>query len=179
MRKTYLSQVRNHNKSLYYLFILIIVATLITNIAHNQATPIYVWDMYAGQTEEPTSYKVFSFTYNEKEMNVPVWRDHKRMYFYYTVNHYLQCVNNQNMDPFQEKSTQKLPKIGIAPDFLSGLYSTPDEIAGYPQWLKRYMEANTDETFSSMSVKEIDVRYLPSGRIEVLSAKEIIKYPSP
>lgn len=179
MRKTYLSQVRHHNKPLYYLFMLLIAATIVTNIAHNQATPVYVWDMYAARTEEPASYKIFSLTYDDKEMNIPVWRDHKRMYFYYTVNHYLQCVNNQYQDPFHNKSAQKLSRIGVAPDFLNELYSTRDEIAAYPQWLNKYMEANTGEDFKQLSVKEIELTYTNNGRIQVINSKELFNLHQP
>lgn len=176
MRTTYLQKVRQHSKVTYYLMLLFILSTMGLNLIRMQITPVYVWSMYSQKVIEPESYAVYTLQYNSKELNLPVWNDHKRMFFYYTIPFYEQCRNNGDVDPAQEKVQQKFAALNIPFKSVSSAFSTKSEVRSYPLWLKRYMESNLEEKITRMSAKKIDLVYLESGRLAINQTAELFNF---
>ncbi len=175
MKYSYLKRLKSHSKLLYCVIVVFIVITLVVNLSLNQITPFYIWSMYGRKEEVKDSYPVYVLKIDGEIFNLPKWQDYKRMFFNYSIVHYMDCVENDNSDPFMIKARSYLSFLPLDDLFFYKIYVHKDELKEYPKWLKRYMEANIGKNIDHLEVERVWIGYNQMNRIEVIKKEQIFE----
>lgn len=172
---TFLRQAKVRSKPIYFLLRCVLAITIVTSAAGLQITPFLVYGMYSSPEPVTDTFITYSLEYDGKQYNTPeIWNYHKKAMFNFTIEHYLSCKENNNKDPYEEKTKNILKKAGIQSDALLGkLYNSAEEISRYPSWLSIYMKANLKTDARVMNVFRVVTRYDSTGNIKVEN-KELI-----
>lgn len=176
LNDTYLSVLKQKNKGLFYIILFYIIVSL-TFALRNEMTFFFRWSMYSKPHEPREVFPVAVLEYNNgKVFNDPfTWHDHKKMMFYYTILHYKETVDNNGRELNQDRAEQIAAHLLLPALPYSKLYTTPSELAAYPAWLMRYMQANMCQKIDSINVYWLLLQYKSSGRVEVVDKQLIFK----
>jgi hypothetical protein len=176
-KDTYLGILRRRNKPMFRAVAVFMSVTLLINATRNEITPFFVWAMYAGKSAEVDTFPVFVLQYNDgKVFHAPhTWKDHKRMMFFYTIDHYTLLRDNDYTDPDMQKAGSIMGKAGMSGMPLGELYTDRAAMQQYPAWLMRYMQANLGEHIDSISVYRKWMRYGKDGRVTTARSELLFK----
>lgn len=174
-RQTYLQEVRVQSKMLYVILLVVMAMHLILNIANNQITPVYVWSMYGAREPQRNTFETYVLKYNNDTFNLPLWRDHQKMFFTYTIPRYDEYIHNHYEDPFEVKSRKHLLPLHLSDTFFHRIYNTNNEIKEYPLWLKNYLQGNLGIKIDSIAVDKYWLHYDKTGHVITDSITSIIR----
>ena len=111
----YLKKLKKQNKILYYGLCIFIFFTFLANLFKLEIIPFFVFKMYSNTLPTTEEVSFYVLEYNNKEFNIPeIWNHHKRMLFYYTIEHHQYIYRSNGYDRIQLKLIPYFSKI----DFL-------------------------------------------------------------
>lgn len=177
LKNSYLQQVKNRNKPLYIVICVFIVLTLFTNFTRNEITPFFTWSMYSVPMAQADTFPIYTLEYNNGQIyKAPhTWKDHNRMMFFYTIDHYKSIVDNGGKEQDEVKMAHTFEKVHADTTVLSKLYTTPSQLDEYPKWLKRYMQANTGIKMDSIKVYRKWIQFNSEGHAQEMSSDLLFK----
>jgi hypothetical protein len=157
----YLNRLKQHSKGLYRLTRIYIAGSLLAALMGIkylpflawgwawQAYPFYAWGMFSGNTVLKKNPVFYVLRYDGKVFNLPVWQDHTRYFFEYTIKHYDRLAAHQYQDPAPGIYTTKL---GLPAYYARRAGNTPEAVQQYPQWLKHYLSQNRNTNIQELEV---------------------------
>jgi hypothetical protein len=176
-KDSYLHIVWQKNIRLFYVIVVCIVLTIITNLSKNEITPFFTWSMYSAATPYTDTFEVYTLEYNNGQVyNEPhTWKDYKRMMFYYTIDQYEGIRDNGGVEADKIKAEKIMSRLHITAFPVDRLYNSAADIANYPGWLRRYMQANTGIKMDSIKVYRKQVRFDNKGHVYPVKSELVLK----
>ncbi|HUP12747.1 MAG TPA: hypothetical protein VM187_11055 [Niastella sp.] len=163
MKKTFLYQVWQHNKRLFYMMAVFAILTIGTNLMGDEVTPFFVWGMYSAKEEPVQQYSVLQTTINDSiVLNAYDWPVcDTRFYLTSPLAWYKEIEDNGHVDPtwsfLQAKLTpERFEKLG----FLHGsLFNNRQQLNSFFTWYARYLTMVTTKPVESIRIDEIKAHY--------------------
>jgi hypothetical protein len=166
MKKTFLYQVWQHNRKLFYIMAAFSVITIGTNLTGDEVTPFFVWGMYSAKEEPAQQYSILQTTINDSIVvnayNSPV--SDTRFYLTAPLAWYKRIRENNNVDPtrsfLQAKlNPERFKKLG----FLQGsLFNSGPQVDSFFTWYARYLLHVTNTPVHSIRIDEVKGHYAGS-----------------
>jgi hypothetical protein len=163
MRRTFLYQVWQHNKRLFYILVAFSLLTIGTNLTGDQVTPFFVWGMYSAKEEPVQQYSILQTTINDRiVMNTYDWPVcDTRFYLASPLAWYKKIKDNSNVDPtwsfLQAKlKPQHFEKLGF---LQASLFNNRQQQDSFFAWYARYLTQVTALPVESIRIDEIKAHY--------------------
>jgi hypothetical protein len=149
--------------------------TLLANLLKLEIIPFFVFKMYSNILPRTEEVSFYVLEYNNKEFNIPeIWNHHKRMLFYYTIEHHQYIYRNNGYDRFQLKLIPYLSKIEFFKK--NSLYPFKyQNHKNYAKWLKTYLEDLTQEKIRYLKIYKVVAIY-EKCILRVKNKEQIINY---
>lgn len=183
MKNTYLGRLKRQSKGLYRLILAFIAGSLLLiQTKYNppfmfaEMTPFFTWGMFSTDLvpEEHQHYTFYVLKYNGQTFNLPTYQDHRKIFFQYTIPQYDMLSAHQYQDPALDKYNALLARLKLSPAYALRIGNTTENIQQYPQWLKRYMSANTGTHIQHLEVLKYWVHFDNKATLITDSSKVII-----
>jgi hypothetical protein len=175
----FLKETKSRSKSIYWILIIFILISLITNLSKIEITPFYVWRMYSEKEPRNDKNHFYQLSYNNKIFNQSeAWNNGRKMMFSYTIHHYESCKENNGYDNIQIKAQSILQRLNINDVKLFSPFYIKYNLKEYPQWLLRYIQQIIKEKINHMEVNKMTIRYDKNGNQVLINKKLIFKISS-
>jgi hypothetical protein len=163
MKRTFLYQIWQHDKRLFYIITVFAVLTIATNLAGDEVTPFFVWGMYSAKEEPVKQYSILQTTINDSIVvnayDEPV--SDTRFYLTSPLAHYKRIKDNNNVDPTFSFLEAKLSKYLFPGSVMinSPLFNTRRQTDSFFPWYARYLQQVTKIPIHSIRIDEIKTHY--------------------
>lgn len=172
----FFKHLKKQNKVLYYVLSIFMFLTLLANLLKLEIVPFFVFRMYSNTLPVTKEVSFYVLEYNNKEFNLPeIWNHHKRMMFYYTIEHQQYIYKNKGYDRFQVKLKPYLDKIEFLKEHSIYPYKQQKH-EDYAKWLLTYMEEVCEESVKYLKIYKVTVIYDNNNSLKVKNKEEIIYY---
>ncbi|QEK51643.1 hypothetical protein FYC62_08205 [Pedobacter aquae] len=171
----FFNQLKKENKVLYYGILIFMFFTLLANSLRLEIVPFFVFKMYSYPLPTTKEVPFYVLEYNNKEFNVPeIWNHHKRMLFYYSIEHQQDIQKNNGYDKFQTRLKSYFSNIAFLKEHSLYPYQYQKH-TDYAQWLSSYLEEVTKEKIKYIKIFKVVVVF-DKYKIKVKNRKQIIEY---
>lgn len=169
---TYFRRLKKYNRQAYFSVCIFFGLSLLLMLINLQVSPFFVWNMYSvkevRQPHEP--YITYKLWYNGKPFDLPIWQDHWRMHYTYTIPKFDALQENGGIDPFAAKlRLYKVPEL-IAQQLVNNVQSEKK----YPEWLRGYLSEVTGEPVHNLVVAKYWLSYQANEKLSEDSSAVII-----
>jgi hypothetical protein len=162
MKRTFLYQIWQHDKRLFYIIAVFAVLTIATNLAGDEVTPFFVWGMYSAKEEPVKQYSILQTTINDSIV-VNVYDEpisDTRFYLTSPLALYKKIKENNNTDPTQSFLQAKLGAERFQKlHFLQGSLFNTYQPDSFFSWYARYLQQVTKIPIHSIRIDEIKTHY--------------------
>jgi hypothetical protein len=167
MKRTFLYQVWQHNKKLFYIMVAFSVLTIATNLAGDQVTPFFVWGMYSEKEEPVQQYSILQTVINDSILVNPYELPVSDTRFYLTspLAYYKKIKDNNNTDPTISFLQSKLNWHVEENRMLQKLFNAGPQRDSFFTWYARYLSQVTLLPVHSIRIDNIKAHYTESKLI--------------
>ncbi len=161
MKRTFLYQVWQHNKKLFYIMVAFSVLTIATNLAGDQVTPFFVWGMYSAKEEPVRQYSILQTVVNDSIVvnayDLPV--SDTRFYLTSPLAYYKRIKENNNVDPTISFLQSKLNWLIEENTMLKNIFNTGQQQDSFFTWYARYLSHVAHLPVHSIRIDDIKAHY--------------------
>lgn len=178
--RSWLARVYKVNKLLFFVVTLFFAGTICANIIRHQATPFFVWDMYARKIPEVSAYPYFEIRFNNDQViNLRhTWNEPQKTYLYDPLRLY--AAGRTHLIPSHLQLYLENGWLKRHPRFAwldRGLTVTRSDLDAYPAWLKQYLSTVTGQDIYEVTVLKKMVKFNGGGMPILLSSDTILHIP--
>ena len=168
MKRTFLYQVWQHDKRLFFVLAAFCLATLITNLLGDQISPFFVWGMYSEKEAPAVQYTLLRSTVNDSlVIDHSAGRPTGTLFYLQTpLSYYKQIKDNGQIDPTVSLLRSKLgERYEVIKPLEATLFNSGREQAAFLPWYNRYLQSITGTPVTSLTIDALQVHYDPQQQI--------------
>jgi len=167
---SYFKELKAARPKLFKIAIASVICYLFLNIIRLEQPPFFLSMMYSVPQINTDTQHVYIFNYNNgKQWNKhEYWNHHQRITFSTTIEYFNKYKQNQNQPPDGKKLLNALKKTGKHPYF-DHVFTSTEEIATYPVWIKHYMEKLVNEPIINYNVTKNTIVFTTNSLITIHS----------
>lgn len=173
MKSFFLYKVYQHNKKLFFFFIVFALFTLVCNLAGFEITPFYVWGMYSQKEEAPKEYPIFRITANDNLIDYSTgYYPANRFFLLSPLSYYVSIKTDDPTAIFLKEKLKE--KYEIAKPYADKVLNSSKDIDKFPGWYMRYVGQTTGEEIKKLKVELLLVSYENDNSIKINSVHTVI-----
>jgi hypothetical protein len=174
-RQYFLHELARSNRPLLLLISIWLTFAAFSAWTKMEATPVHMWNMFAVPLKEKPAYTVTTLYADGDPVGDPAaWHYFCNMVREHSLAHYLRLCDSCYIPPGFHTIKAAGNRAGLnMNDFTARVLPGSTALAQYPEWLKRYISAQSGRQVKNLCLVARTVAYSDSGKLQLLSSRII------